>query len=62
MKKYRSFAVIVYVTETEKQAVMRKFDWMPLRIEGDEQDTARRSSKKTEDAFASSARSRTRWA
>ncbi len=34
---YRSFAAIVYVTETERQAVMRMYDWTDLRIAGDDQ-------------------------
>ena len=34
---YRSFAVIVYVTEIEKQAVMRMYDWTDLHIDGDDQ-------------------------
>ena len=33
----RSLAVIVYVTEIEKQAVLRMYDWSDLRIEGDDQ-------------------------
>ena len=37
MNGYRSFAAIVYVTETEKQAVMRMFDWKELRVHGDDQ-------------------------
>ena len=37
MKRYMSFAVIVYVTESEKQAVMRMFDWTDLCVAGDEQ-------------------------
>ncbi len=38
MKTYKTFAVIIYVTETEKQAVMRIFDWKSLTIDGDEQE------------------------
>lgn len=34
---YRSFAVIIYVTEIERQAVMRMYDWSDLTIEGDDQ-------------------------
>ena len=34
---YRSFAVIIYVTEIERQAVMRMYDWSDLTIEGDHQ-------------------------
>ena len=37
MNGYKSFAAIVYVTETEKQAVMRMFDWTELRVDGDDQ-------------------------
>ena len=37
MGGYRSFAVIVYVTETEQQAVMRMFEWSDLTVEGDDQ-------------------------
>ena len=37
MSGYRSFAAIVYVTQTEKQAVMRMFDWTDLTVDGDEQ-------------------------
>jgi len=35
---YRSFAAIVYVTEIERQAVMRMFDWHDLIVEGDAQE------------------------
>ena len=38
MKRYQTFAVIVYVTDTEEQAVMRMFDWAALRVDGDAQD------------------------
>ena len=34
---YRSLAMIIYVTEIEKQAVMRMYDWSDLTIEGDDQ-------------------------
>lgn len=34
---YRSFAAIIYVTEIEKQAVMRMYDWTDLHIDGDDQ-------------------------
>ncbi len=37
MDRYQSYAVIIYVTETEKQAVMRMFDWTDLKIDGDDQ-------------------------
>lgn len=38
MNRYKAFAVIIYVTQTEKNAVMRMFDWTDLRIEGDDQE------------------------
>ncbi len=38
MNSYQSFAVIVYVTETEKQAVLRMFDWTDLAIDNDDQE------------------------
>lgn len=38
MNSYQSFAIIIYVTETEKQSVMRMFDWKDLRIPGDDQE------------------------
>ena len=34
---YRSYAIIIYVTEIEKEAVMRMYDWTDLHIEGDDQ-------------------------
>ena len=37
LNPYRSFAVLIYVTDIEKQAVMRMFDWHELVIEGDDQ-------------------------
>ena len=37
MKNYQSFAAIIYVTDTEEQAVLRMFAWQDLLIEGDEQ-------------------------
>ena len=37
MSGYRTFAFIIYVTETEEQAVMRMFDWSDLVVEGDPQ-------------------------
>lgn len=37
MTDYLSYAAIIYVTETEKQAVMRMYDWQELYIEGDAQ-------------------------
>jgi len=38
MNNYKTFAALVYVTETEKQAVMRMFDWKPFMIDGDDQE------------------------
>ena len=38
MRNYKTYAVIVYVTETERQAVMRMFEWKELSIAGDEQE------------------------
>ena len=38
MANYLSFAAIVYVTETEKQAVMRMFDWSDICVDGDLQE------------------------
>lgn len=37
MDRYQSYAVIIYVTEIERQAVMRMFEWKDLRIDGDDQ-------------------------
>ena len=37
MDEYLSFAVIIYVTEIERQAVMRMFDWHEFAVEGDRQ-------------------------
>lgn len=37
MRNYESFAALVYVTDTEEEAVMRMYDWKPFRIDGDEQ-------------------------
>ncbi len=38
MVKYKSYAAIIYVTETEKQAVLRMYDWHDFRIDGDAQE------------------------
>ncbi len=38
MKNYKTFAAIIYVTNTEKQAVMRMFEWSPFRVDGDDQE------------------------
>ena len=34
---YQSYAVIIYVTNTEEQAVLRMFDWHTLALPGDDQ-------------------------
>lgn len=34
---YKSFAALIYVTDTEEEAVMRMYDWKEMRIEGDSQ-------------------------
>lgn len=38
MSLYKTYAAIIYVTETERQAVMRMFEWKPFKISGDEQE------------------------
>jgi len=38
LNTYRTFAAIVYVTDIEKQAVMRMFDWHELVVDGDTQE------------------------
>ena len=38
MKNYKTFAAIIYVTQTEKQAVDRMYDWKELTVEGDGQE------------------------
>lgn len=38
MALYKSYAVIIYVTETERQAVMRMYDWRDFRVDGDDQE------------------------
>lgn len=37
MKGYESFATLIYVTDTEEEAVMRMYDWKQFTVEGDEQ-------------------------
>lgn len=37
MKQYQTYAAIIYVTETEREAAMRMFDWKPLMMPGDAQ-------------------------
>ena len=38
MSSYNTYAVIIYVTETERQAVMRMFDWKEFEMPNDEQE------------------------
>ncbi len=38
MNPYRTFAAIIYVTEIERQAVMRMYDWQDLYVQDDEQE------------------------
>ncbi len=37
MSDYHSFAALIFVTETEKTAVMRMFDWKAFTVENDDQ-------------------------
>ncbi len=37
MKNYESFASLIYVTDTEEEAVMRMYEWNKFTVEGDEQ-------------------------
>ncbi|MBR0413706.1 MAG: hypothetical protein IJI67_01380 [Clostridia bacterium] len=37
MRNYHSFAAIIYVTDTEEQAVLRMFEWQDLSVAGDAQ-------------------------
>ncbi len=37
MSAYKTYATIIYVTETERQAVMRIFDWKPFKMPNDSQ-------------------------
>lgn len=34
---YRAFCALIYVTDTEAEAVMRMYDWRELRFDGDDQ-------------------------
>ena len=34
---YRAFCALIYVTDTEEEAVMRMYDWRELRFDGDDQ-------------------------
>ena len=36
-KHFNAFSALVYVTDTEEEAVMRMYDWIPLRFDDDEQ-------------------------
>ncbi len=38
MVNYKTYAAIIYVTETEKQAVLRMYDWRDFRFDGDDQE------------------------
>ncbi len=38
LNTYRTFAAIICVTEIERQAVLRMFDWHDLIVEGDDQE------------------------
>ena len=38
MNQYQTYAAIIYVTDTEAQAVQRMYDWVALPIEGDDQE------------------------
>lgn len=37
MEKYRSFVALIYVTETEREAVNRMYKWQDMRFDGDNQ-------------------------
>ena len=37
MKDYGIFAALIYVTDTEEEAVMRMYDWKELKLDGDDQ-------------------------
>lgn len=37
MSEYQTFAALIYVTDTEEEAVRRMYDWQEVRQEGDEQ-------------------------
>lgn len=37
MEEYRSFAALVYVTEIERESVMRMYNWKTVRFNGDDQ-------------------------
>lgn len=37
MSDYQTFAALIYVTDTEEEAVRRMYDWEEIRLEGDAQ-------------------------
>ena len=37
MQEYQSFAALIYVTDTEEEAVLRMYDWQEFAMEGDNQ-------------------------
>lgn len=37
MNDYRNFAVLIYVTDTEEEAILRMYDWKDVRFDGDMQ-------------------------
>ena len=37
MENYKSFATLIYVTDTEEEAVMRMYDWSEVKFDGDDQ-------------------------
>ena len=37
MKEYESFAALIYVTDTEEEAVMRMYTWKKFTLDGDDQ-------------------------
>lgn len=37
MEEFRSYAALIYVTETEEESVQRMYDWKPMQIDGDDQ-------------------------
>ncbi|MCQ2489310.1 MAG: hypothetical protein MJ111_01990 [Clostridia bacterium] len=37
MENYKSFAALIYVTDTEEEAVMRMYDWSEVKFDDDDQ-------------------------
>ena len=37
MSEYQTFAALIYVTDTEEEAVQRMYDWEEIRLPGDDQ-------------------------